>query len=173
MIKLVSFLLPVFLLSLSKYGFAAQENEYNTNALHAVINNFSAAIVAKDKGKFLELFVEKKVSWVGILSENTYELLISKNPGFSKQSRAKFESPTKFITDIIKSPHVMRETFSNIVITHDSNVAAVTFDYEMYQNDFKKNWGQESWLLTKIDDEWKIHAVNFSLTLNPEVFKQQ
>jgi len=172
MFKSLSFLsLFLFLCSIN-ISFASSLQQQNVSNIHNIMAEFSTSIINKDVDKFMALFVEQEVSWVGVISEETHKLLTSKNSAFSAQSRAKFESPSKFITDIAASPHNMREAFSNVVIKNDNNVATVTFDYEMYQNEFKKNWGQESWLLLKIDGQWKIHAVNFSLTLNADIFKQ-
>ncbi|WP_240723513.1 hypothetical protein [Flavobacterium sp. GT3P67] len=66
------------------------------------------------------------------------------------------------------------EKFYNIDIKEDGSIAAVTFDYSFWKSKIKANWGTESWGLIKVNGNWKITTVLFSLEsekINPEPIK--
>ena len=117
--------------------------------IQEVVNNFKSAINSKDLSSFLTLFIEEsKVSWVG------------------KGSRGEqFGSPSGFISMLQSSKDTMREDFHNIEIWNDEFIAVVTFDYGFFINDNISNWGKESWMLIKQNDQWKITSVNFSMIM--------
>jgi hypothetical protein len=163
-------LLLITLSLFASASFAKDVSTIENQQIAAVFNKFFKAIEEKDESLFLSLFTDKDVSWVGVISQDTHALLTKKNPAFAKQPRAIFETPKKFIRDIANNSKKMRESYSNVQVIEDGDVAKVSFDYIMHQDGFKKNWGQENWLLIFVEGRWKIHAVNFSLTLNPELF---
>ena len=45
----------------------------------------------------------------------------------------------------LKSRNTSEETFSNVRIDSDGDVAAVSFDYSFLSNDQPTNWGKECW----------------------------
>ncbi|WP_086933900.1 hypothetical protein [Agarilytica rhodophyticola] len=163
--------LIIGLTTTSLYSYASTKHERNADIWN-IIASFKQAIAGKDKEKFLSLFVEEEVSWIGVISDQTRQQLIEKNKKFEQQPKVIHSTPENFIDDIVKNPASLRETFDNVEIVRDNDVASVVFDYVFYQNDTKRNWGQESWLLINTTKGWKIHAVNFSHTLNPVVLEK-
>tara|TARA_R110000737_G_scaffold165794_1_gene193128 strand:+ start:1776 stop:2291 length:516 start_codon:yes stop_codon:yes gene_type:complete len=139
----------------------------NSHAISAVLQSFKLAIQNKDQALFMTLFHDENVSWVGVISNKTREDLIAKNEKFKQKSKIINSTPEKFISNIVKSPQISKETFNNIKITEDNEVAAVSFDYEFFKDDKLTNYGQEHWQLINTKNGWKINAVNFSFTLAP------
>ncbi len=130
-----------------------------------VIESFKLSIQTKDEALFMTLFYDKNVSWIGVISDETREALIAKNEKFRQQPKIRKSSPEEFIQNIVKSPEVSNETFQNVKITQDSEVASVSFDYQFFKDEKLNNSGQENWQLINTVDGWKINAVNFSFTL--------
>jgi hypothetical protein len=95
-------------------------------------------------------------------------MLVDIDERYRQQPKITDSSPKEFIAGIIASEIASREEAQNIKITSDGSVANVVFDYEFYKNNKLNNWGQENWQLLNTADGWKINAVNFSYTLNPE-----
>lgn len=148
----------------------SQARSYESTAqIEQVINDFKVAITNKDEQGFLKLFTKTTVSWVGVISSQTMDLLISKDARYAQQATIMPGTPQAFINSIIEKDVVTREETEFLHVTQDGDVASVTFDYKLYENDKLNNWGQENWQLIHTPDGWKINAVNFSFTLNPEV----
>ncbi|UHQ20172.1 hypothetical protein LVB87_03145 [Lysobacter sp. KIS68-7] len=82
--------------------------------------------------------------------------------------KAKFSpdnNPTKFIDGIANSKDASEETFDNITIDTDGEVATVTFDYSFLSNGKKTNWGKECWLMVRTKAGWKITTLAYSVIL--------
>ena len=142
-------------------------------AIKQLVKQFKQSIEQKDAARFLSLFHSDAVSWVGVMSRATVELLVSKDPRFAAQPTVIRSSPKAFIEGIVKEDATTREQSGDLHIVADQDVASVTFDYQLYKNEKLKNWGKENWQLIHTSEGWKINAVNFSFTLNPAWFSAQ
>ena len=76
-------------------------------------------------------------------------------------------NPGKFIDGIVKNPARVEETFDNVRIDSDGDVAQVWFDYSFNEAGYKANWGKESWHMVRTGDGWKINSVIWSMEFNP------
>lgn len=148
-------------------------SDANEQAIRAIVEQFKRAIQTKDSESFLRLFHAAPVSWVGVISSDTIELLVSKDPRFAQQPKIMPGTPKEFIEGIANSDVVTREETSNLRIIADRDVASVMFDYRLFKDDVLNNWGQENWQLINTTDGWKINAVNFSYTMNPALLGGQ
>lgn len=162
MIKKKMMMIAIFLLP-----FFASAND--TEKLKKVVEDFGEAIETKDKEKFLQLFIQEGVSWVGVSSKAEYKKFaeVTKNQDKNEDelpSKIFQSTPEKFIDWVVTKKETLREEFKNIKITTDGEIAAVYFDYEFYFDKERQNWGSESWLLVNTESGWKIQAVNFSVT---------
>jgi hypothetical protein len=77
-------------------------------------------------------------------------------------------TPRKFIEKIVRAPDARTETFENVRIDTDGEMAQVLFDYSFMVGDYRNNWGKESWQMVRTEDGWKIAAVIWSAEENPE-----
>jgi hypothetical protein len=130
-----------------------------------VIETFKQSLQTKNESAFMALFLEKNVSWVGVISDKTLNTLATQDPKFKQQPKVMNSSPKEFIQSIVSAGQVVKEVFKNVQITQDEEVASVSFDYDFYKGDKLNNYGQEHWQLVKTKAGWKINAVNFSFNL--------
>lgn len=135
-------------------------------ALGTVFNAFFEAIKYKDKDRFLHLFHPEAVSWVGVYSDESITILRQRYGNGEHKPKAVPASPEAFIDNIVRSPFDISESWHNLEVLGDEDIATIHFDYVYYLGDFKSNWGEESWQLVKTDAGWKITGVTFSMTYN-------
>lgn len=140
--------------------------------IQQVIQTFKSSIEQRDKSSFLSIFVAEDISWHGVISDSTRDLLIRKNPAFASRPKVISSTPSSFIDEIINDKADSEELFSNLRIHSDGEVASVNFAYQMLKDNVLRASGAESWLLVMTKEGWKISAVNFSFNLNPQ-FGQQ
>ena len=161
-------ILVVFLSFFVSVSFAnpVSDNE----SLQRIMEDFESAIATKDKSKFLSLFYEGTVSWVGVLSDKDHEInkklaseKIAKGEMDWMPTKAFQSTPEKFIEGVISRRKAPKETFENIKMVHDGKVATIYFYYEFYDGDIKMNWGKESWSLVNTEKGWKINSIVFSI----------
>ena len=160
-------------LSLSLFAAAPQsafaENPAESRQkIEAVIEAFKKAMVDKDRDGFLRLFLREDITWVGVYTDASvarYRASL-KDP---KEASPKTSgcTPRKFIDNIIRAPEARTETFDNVRIDTDGEMAQVLFDYSFMVGDYRNNWGKESWQLVRTENGWKIAAVIWSAEENP------
>ncbi len=68
-----------------------------------------------------------------------------------------------FIDGIVQDKASKEETFDNIRIDTDGDIASVIFDYEFRSDGKAGNHGKEAWHLVRTDDGWKIVSVIWSM----------
>jgi len=167
------FILFTVILLISKSAIAYNDEQ----ALNEIVKSFETSIINKDKSKFMSLFVEGTVSWIGVHTETDYENELkwaNSKAGIELKEKIgdKFREPAKyrhstpeifidFIIDNIKQP---REEISNVKVVSNGEVATIYFDYIFYDGDRKNNSGAENWQLINSGSGWKINAVNYSIS---------
>lgn len=127
--------------------------------LRTTIATFGEAIIRKDARGFLALFAEGPVTWRRVNSDARLARL------GEQATKAAFDpanTPRDFIERIVSSPHRHEETFSNISIAHDEDVAAITFNFTYLLNGRAINQGKESWHLVRTAQGWRIVSVIYS-----------
>lgn len=133
--------------------------------IRAVIESFRTAIIQRDRQRFLSLFVKPDLPWQSVLSDEGLRQVKSDSPQAIKARFKPANNPTAFIDDIVRDKNASEETFSNIKIDADDDVATVTFEYSFLSNGRTTNWGKECWLLVRTEDGWRITTVAYSVTL--------
>lgn len=127
--------------------------------LRLMIRSFGDAIRRKNAGAFLALFADGPVTWRRVNSDGRLARL---GKGATKAAFDPASTPRAFIEGIVRSPDGHEETFGNIRIEHDEDVAAVTFDFTYLLNGRAINQGKESWHLIRTDQGWRIVSVIYS-----------
>ena len=135
--------------------------------IHAVIESFRTSIIQKDRERFLALFVQADVPWQSVVDDTSLAQIKVKHPEAIKARFKRENNPVDFIDGIVKSKNASEETFSNIKIDSDGEVAAVTFDYAFLSNGRATNSGKECWLMVRTEAGWKITTLAYSVTLAP------
>lgn len=152
-------MLGLALVLLMPFAAGAQDRDRAEVEIGKVMERFSEAVRTRDRQAFMDLFVDGKVSWIGVMSEAEYAKQAGK-PGVP--GKLLHSSPSEFMDLVNQFHHPVTEKFSNVVIHTDGEVATVYFDYEFRHGHDLHNWGAESWMLVRGEQGWKIHAANFS-----------
>jgi hypothetical protein len=116
-------------------------------------------MTTKDSTTFYNLFYDGPVAWVGVYQNATQQKRSSSNPGIADHKLSDYKSWFRSI--IQGSPK--EEKFYNVQINTDGHVAAVTFDFSYWAGGKKGIWGKETWGMVRINNEWKITSVLFSI----------
>ncbi|TWI80127.1 CubicO group peptidase (beta-lactamase class C family) [Lacibacter cauensis] len=130
-----------------------------------LLHLFMNSIEKKDTGTLFSLFVDVPISWVAVWKPETLKELQK-----TKLNEPLVESRNykTWVTGLMRD-RLYQEKFTNPVISEDGTIGSVTFDYSFLVNNKKGNWGKESWGLIKVNNQWKIASVLFSVEL--EKFK--
>ncbi len=136
--------------------------------IEAVIAAFGKALADKDKEGFMRLFLREDITWVGVYTDGSVARYRSslKDPT-QPTPKVQAATPRKFIESIARAPEARTETFENVRIDTDGEMAQVLFDYSFMVGDYRNNWGKESWQMVRTGNGWKIAAVIWSAEENP------
>ncbi|MCJ8321066.1 MAG: hypothetical protein MJK12_15610 [Colwellia sp.] len=158
--------ISLFLISASNC-FASQTEH---QAIKSIINTYQQSTEAKDKARFLTLFVDDSSPVIGVFSEETMKIRRAMVEKINKEDNKSFAvtrtfltSPTQMMDNIVSEELSTKEKIVNIKIDSDDNIAHVYFDYVFYIDNKKKNWGSQSWQLVKTVTGWKISSITYSL----------
>lgn len=129
-----------------------------------VIEAFRTAIIDKDKPKFLALFpASGPVAWQSVIGDANLRRLRLTKPGIGKANYNAKYNHVSFIDGIVEDKARTEETFDNIRIETDGEIASVIFDYRFLGDGKESNRGQEAWHLVRTDAGWKIVSVIWSM----------
>ncbi|NHZ92437.1 nuclear transport factor 2 family protein [Massilia sp. CCM 8733] len=137
--------------------------------IEKVVEKFRLAIVNKDKDNFMKLFLREDITWAAAYEDASLDRIMARrtNKALPRPKKIVGGSPREFIDDIAKATEPLEETFENVRIDADEDVAQVWFDYSFKAGDYRENWGKEAWHLVRTEDGWKIASVIWSMKLNP------
>lgn len=153
----------------------AQTPAADKQQIDAIVETFRSAIIKKDTASFMKLFLHEGITWTGVITDASIERMYANRPDPKLKRPAKYKnsSPRSFIESIATDPEQLEETFANVRIDSDGDVAQVWFDYSFVVGKNKQNWGKESWQMVRTDSGWKIAAVVWSMEFDstPTVVK--
>jgi ketosteroid isomerase-like protein len=137
--------------------------------IERVVETFRTAIINKDQDAFLKLFLKEDITWAGVTADKSIDMLYANrpNPALRRPPKVFNSNPRAFIESIVKDKARSEETFANLRIDSDGDVAQVWFDYSFLSDGRKENWGKESWQMVRTETGWKIAAVVWSQELSP------
>lgn len=149
-------------------GHAAHKQEIEQQ-IGRVVETFRSAIIEKDKEAFLKLFLKEDITWSGVTTDKSIDMLYANRPKPDMRRPPKVfnSNPRAFIESIVSEKERSEETFANLRIDSDGEVAQVWFDYSFLFDGRKQNWGKESWQMVRTEAGWKIAAVVWSQELSP------
>ena len=133
--------------------------------LRKVTENFRTSIIKKDKPLFLSLFLESNIGWQSVTENESLSRIKVKQPKAVKVFVNPKDNYLSFIDFVVEAKNPVEETFSNIKISTDGDVAFIGFDYAFLFDGRETNHGKEHWLLVRTENDWKITAVVWSETL--------
>lgn len=136
--------------------------------IEAVIKAFGQAIADKDKDGFMRLFLREDITWVSVYTDGSVaRYRASLKDPTQPVPKVQGGTPRKFIESIARAPEARTETFENVRIDTDGEMAQVLFDFSFMVGDYRSAWGKESWQMVRTENGWKIAAVIWSAEENP------
>ncbi|MCC2958438.1 nuclear transport factor 2 family protein [Massilia sp. IC2-477] len=149
----------LLLLSLASPARAA-DRAADVAAINAVVEQFKAAIIARDGKTLGSLFLQDHDSWLSVPDAAAWEKVKARNP----KARKVFPSSWKKFADFIQtSDQPVEERFYNVRIDTNGTVASVWFDFDFLIAGKVTNRGSESWQMVRAEDGWKISSMLFSM----------
>jgi CubicO group peptidase (beta-lactamase class C family) len=135
--------------------------------IKGVIEAFRTSIIAKDKVRFVSLFLHPGATWQAVKSDERLQRLRQAEPDVVKVRVHPEGNYLSFIDGIVAASERREEKFSNVAIDTDGDIAAVTFDYSFEAGGRETNRGKEAWQLVNTGDGWKIVSVIWSARDSP------
>lgn len=135
-------------------------------AIRQVVESFRTSLINKDKATYMSLFFSDKPEDIGwqFVSEDTRLAHIRKTkPDAIKARQIPGNNFISLIDGAIATKEPREETFSNVNIATDGEIASVSFDYTFLADGKKTNWGQEMWQLVRTENGWKIFSVVYTI----------
>ena len=129
-------------------------------AIHAVVEQFKAAIIARDGKTLGSLFLQDHNSWLSVPDEAAWAKIKARNA----KARKVFPSTWKEFTEFVRtSSKPIEERFYNVRVDTNGTVASVWFDFDFLEDGKVTNRGSESWQMVRAEDGWKISSMLYSM----------
>ena len=139
-------------------------------AIGQVVETFRVSLIKKDPVSFMKLFYSDTIPWIGVITDQSLARAKAEKKDLKQPDPNKLYAsgnPRKFIEGFAKIPDKVEETFDNVRIDTDGDVAQVWFDYSFQFNGYKQNSGKEAWHMMRTAEGWKISSVIWSMEFNP------
>lgn len=141
-------------------GAAAGARAADVTAIYTVVEQFKAAIIARDGKTLGSLFLQDHDSWLSVADETRWAKVKARNP----QARKVFPSSWKKFSEFIQTADKpIEERFYNVRIDTNGAVASVWFDFDFLIDGKVRNRGSESWQMVRAEDGWKISSMLYSM----------
>ena len=132
----------------------------DVKAIHAVVEQFKAAIIARDGKTLGKLFLQDHDSWLSVADEAKWAKVKALNPQAPKMFPSSWKKFSEFIQTADKP---VEERFYNVRIDTNGAVASVWFDFDFLIDGKVTNRGSESWQMVRAEDGWKISSMLYSM----------
>ena len=129
-------------------------------AIHAVIDQFKAAIIARDGKTLGSLFLQDHDSWLSVADDATFSAARARNPAAAKVVPSSWKEFAAFVKN---SPKQVEERFYRVRIDTNGAVGAVWFDFDFLVDGKVNNRGSETWQMVRAPDGWKISSMLYSI----------
>ena len=139
---------------------AASGRAADVAAINAVVEQFKAAIIARDGKTLGSLFLQDHDSWLSVADEEAWAKVKARNPKARKVVPSSWKKFSEFIQT---SDKPVEERFYNVRVDTNGAVASVWFDFDFLVDGKVTNRGSESWQMVRAEDGWKISSMLFSM----------
>ncbi len=146
----------------------AQGPEFKSNAddltkIRSVLEEFRQDIIHKDAYAVTKLVLNPDVLFHHINKQEEVDSARKYNAQFDGIGPSQLDGFAKFLAT---SKDKLEEKFHNIEIRQDGDLGLVTFNYDFVINDKVTNSGVEHWQVCKIDGQWKILSVTWTIYMH-------
>src|SRR5215467_52251 len=137
------------------------EPKFNSNAndltkIRGVLEEFRQDIIRKDGPALTKLVLNPNVLFHHINTQEKIDATRKYNSQFDGIGPSELDGFAQFLAT---TKDKVEETVHNIEIRQDGPLALVTFNYDFVDNDKVTNSGVEHWQMCKVDGQWKILSV--------------
>ena len=154
-------------LALLMFGLVSQasaqdaEPKFNSNGddltrIRGLLDEFRQDIIRKDGYAITKLILNPDVLFHHINNQEEIDSARKSNAQFDGIGPSQLDGFAKLLAT---SKDKLEEKFRNIEIRQDGPLGLVTFNYDFVENDKVTNSGLEHWQVCKIDGQWKILSV--------------
>jgi hypothetical protein len=147
---------------------SAQGPEYKSNAddlakIRSVLEEFRQDIIHKDGYAITKLILNPDVLFHHINNQEEVDSARKSNAQFDGVGPSQLDG---FVKLLATSKDKLEEKFYNIEIRQDGPLGLVTFNYDFVINDKVHHSGFEVWQVCKIDGQWKILSVTWTVYIH-------
>ena len=158
-------------LALLMCGLVSQESaqdaepKFNSNGdditrIRGLLDEFRQDIIRKDGYALTKLMLHPDVLFHSIDNQESVDNARKLNAQFDGIGPSALDG---FVTLLATSKDKLEEKFQNIEIRQDGDLGLVTFNYDFVINDKVHHSGLEVWQVCKIDGQWKILSVAWTI----------
>ena len=142
-----------------------QEIEYKSNAddltkIRSVLEEFRQDIIHQDGYAITKLVLNPDVLFHHTNTQEEIDGARKLNAQFDGIGPSQLDGFVKFLA---RSKDKLEEKFHNVEIRQDGDLGLVTFNYDFVINDRIHHSGVEVWQVCKIDGQWKILSVAWTI----------
>jgi hypothetical protein len=146
----------------------AQGPEFKSNAddlakISSVLEEFRQDIIHKDGYALTKLIANPDVLFHHINNQEEVDSARKYNAQFDGVGPSQLDGFAKLLAT---SKDKLDEKFHNIEIRQDGDLGLVTFNYDFVINDKVHHSGLEHWQVCKIDGQWKILSVTWTIYIH-------
>lgn len=139
--------------------------KFNSNGddltnISGVLEQFRQDIIHKDGAAFRTLMLNPDVLFHHINNQREVDTARRNNAQFDGIGPSQLDGFARFLAT---SKDKVDETVHNVEIRQNGDLGLVTFNYDFVINDEVQNSGLEVWQLCKIDGQWKIVSVVWTI----------
>jgi hypothetical protein len=141
------------------------EPKFNSNGddlmkIRGVLEEFRQDIIHKDGYALTKLLLNPNVLFHHTNTQEEVDSARKLNAQFDGIGPSQLDGFVKFLAT---SKDKLEEKFQNIEIRQDGPLGLATFNYDFVINDKVTNSGIEHWQVCKIDGQWKILSVTWTI----------
>ena len=141
------------------------EPKFNSNAddltkIRSLLEEFRQDIIHKDGYAITKLILNPNVLLHHINNQEEVDGARKQNAQFDGVGPSQLDG---FVKLLATSKDKLEEKFYNIEIRQDGDLGLVTFNYDFVINDKVHHSGLEVWQVCKIDGQWKILSVAWTI----------
>lgn len=142
-------------------GSASASVTQDTKDVPTLIAAYHQAVTGHDGARLAQMFMPEGTAWFSVLSQSDWTRMRATKADIPKVRPG---SVAGFVEMVSTSKATLDPQHSNLHITSDGDVAAVTFDFHFLIDGKEQNRGAENWQLIRTADGWRIVSIVFSST---------
>lgn len=137
-----------------------KSNDEDLRKIRGVVEELRQDVIHKDGYAITKLVLNPNVLFHHINNQEEIDGARKLNAQFDGVGTSQLDGFAQFLAT---SKDRLEEKFYNIEIRQDGDLGLVTFNYDFVINDKVQNTGLEHWQVCKIDGQWKILSVTWTV----------